>query len=256
MNRLARVILLLAINAVPVVGVGWAGWANATALVLYWCETVILVALVALRIDLHRRWTNKRGHYCEVLVTTTWNGVTKSETRIGQFGTNFVTVALAFLFVHTIFLGFILAKTGLLQTVNFMQLKQGLTATTTFLCLGLSLDLVRLRNLPFAWVQDLSNGVLRRVLLVQVVIIFGAVAIWWFKLPTAILLTFVILKIFTDVTSQIPQYNPVEAPKWMVRLLGKGFAEYWRAERRADEDRARAEEEIFTGKPMPPGKAQ
>ena len=85
---------------------------------------------------------------------------------------------------------------------------------------------------------------------------FGAFAVWWFKLPAALLITFVILKIFVDVTSQIPQYDPAEAPAWMVRLLGKGFAEYWRAAKHADEDRARAEEEIFTGKPMPPDKTR
>src|SRR5215470_7196700 len=82
MNWLARLSLLFGLNAVPVVGVARAGWTNATALVLYWCETVILVLLVALRIRLHRRWTNKRGHYCETLVKITQNGLSTTKRSI------------------------------------------------------------------------------------------------------------------------------------------------------------------------------
>ena len=84
MSWLARLSLLLGVNAVPVVGVAGAGWTNATALVLYWCETVILVLLVALRIRLHRRWTNKRGHYCEGLVKITRNGLSRTERSTGH----------------------------------------------------------------------------------------------------------------------------------------------------------------------------
>jgi hypothetical protein len=45
--------------------------AHGTALALYWCESVIIALLVALRIDLHRRATNKRGHYVRVRISNT-----------------------------------------------------------------------------------------------------------------------------------------------------------------------------------------
>jgi hypothetical protein len=251
MNWLARLSLLVGLNAVPVVGVAWAGWTNATALVLYWCETVILVLLVTVRIDLHRRWTKKRGHYCETLVKTTRNGLTNTERRIGHFSTSFIAVALMFAIVQGIFLSFILHKAQLLDKVSFTQLSQGLAATAVFLCLGLFIDLAGLRERPFAWIRDMSKAVLWRVFLVQIVIIVGVIGSSWLGLPRAVLITFVVLKLYTDATSQLGQYDPAEAPAWMVRLLGEGFGRYWRAVKHDDQVRAAAEEEIFEGRPMP-----
>jgi hypothetical protein len=179
-NWLARLSLLLGLNAVPVVGVAGAGWTNATALVLYWYETVILVVLVALRIHLHRRWTNKRGHYCEVLVKTTRGSSSKTQTTIGYFGTSFIIVAVMFAIIQAIFLSFILHKAQLLDKVSFAQLSKGLAATTVFLCLGFFIDLRGLRERPFAWIRDMSNAVLWRVFLVQIVIICGVIGSSWY----------------------------------------------------------------------------
>ena len=251
MNWLARLSLLFGLNAVPVVGVARAGWTNATALVLYWCETVILVLLVALRIHLHRRWTNKRGHYCEVIVKTTRSGSSKTQTRIGYFGTSFIIVALMFAIIQAVFLSTILYKAQLWDTITFAQLKQGIAATAVFLCLGFFMDLKGLRERPFAWIEGMSKAVLWRVFLVQIVIICGVVGSSWFGLPRATLITFVVLKLYTDATAQLPQYDPAEAPAWMVRLFGNSFAQYWRAEKHDKQAQAQAEEEIFDGKPMP-----
>jgi len=61
----------------------------------------------------------------------------------------------------------------------------------------------------------------------------------------------VALKLYTDVTSQLSQYDLAEALAWMVCLFGNGFARYWRTVKRSDQARAAAEEEIFDGRPMP-----
>ena len=103
--------------------------------------------------------------------------------------------------------------------------------------------------------EHMSNAVVWRVFLVQIVIICGVIGSSWLGLPRAILITFVILKLYTDATAQLPQYDPEQAPAWMVRLFGSGFAQYWRAEKQVDQARAAAEEEIFNGKPMPLQKA-
>lgn len=65
------------------------------------------------------------------------------------------------------------------------------------------------------------------------------------------LITFVVLKLYTDATSQLRQYDPAEAPAWMVRLFGDGFGRYWCAVKHDDQVRGAAEEEIFEGRPMP-----
>jgi hypothetical protein len=135
--------------------------------------------------------------------------------------------------------------------VSFMQLRQGLAATAVFLCLGFFIDLTGLRERPFAWIRDISNAMLWPVFLVQIVIIGGVIGSSWFGLPRTILIAFVILKLYTDATSQLGQYDPSEAPAWTVRLSGDSFARYWRAAKHEDQARAAAEEEMFEGKPMP-----
>ena len=96
MNRFLRLTQLVGVTSVPVLGVTWAGWTNATALVLYWWETLILVLLVAARIHIHRIATKKRGHYCEIRMNTTTNGATKTRTKIGYYGTSFLVFSIAF----------------------------------------------------------------------------------------------------------------------------------------------------------------
>jgi hypothetical protein len=160
-------------------------------------------------------------------------------------------VALMFGTAQAVFLSFILYKTHLADNVSFTQLTHGLAATTMFLCLGFLIDLKSLRQRPFAWIRNMSHAVLWRVFLVQIVIICGVVGFAWFGLPRITLITFVALKLYTDATSQLPQYDPADAPAWMVWLFGNGFAQYWRAAKRVDQARAAAEEEIFCGQPMP-----
>jgi hypothetical protein len=248
MNRFLRLSQILGVNAVPVLGVAAGGWQTATALVLYWCETILLVLLVALRIHLHRRATKKRGHYCEMLVRTTTNGSTRTKRSIGHFGTSFLALALLFSFGQAVFLAVVINRDDSLRDgVNVVQLRQGLAVTAVLLVVGLFIDLVGIRARPFAWIRDMSTAVLWRVFLVQIVVIAGVVGAAWLELPRITLLTFVALKVYTDLASQLPQYNPEEAPRWM----GSDFARYWRTERKRDEAREAAEEEVFDGRPMP-----
>jgi hypothetical protein len=247
MNRLVRLTQLVGVTSVPVLGVTWAGWNNATALVLYWCETLILVLLVAARIHIHRRATKKRGHYCEMLVKITTNGLTKTERKIGYFGTTFLVFGIAFWLASGVFLGVVLRD----ETIDVDALKGALPITALLLCVGLLIDMIGIRERPFAWISKMSNAILWRVFLVQIAIFAGFAAANWLDLPRGTLLAFVALKIYTDVASQLPDYDPERAPRWMVRMFGRDFAEYWRKTKREETSREAAEEEIFDGRPMP-----
>ncbi len=241
MKLLARLAQILGLNAVPVVGVLGSGWTNATALVLYWCETLMLTLLVALRIELHRRATNRRGHYTTADVTTTRNGKTTSGRRTVYYSLSFLLIAVAFSIGQAIFLAVMLKTNDLIESVRMDDLKLGLRATAVFVGIGFAIDLIGI----------ISDGVLQRVLMVQLAIIIGVVAVAWLDAPQALLVTFVVLKVWTDIASQLPPYNPREAPRWMVKLLGSGFADYYRKERQDEDARKAAEEEEFTGMPMP-----
>ncbi|HEY3055318.1 MAG TPA: DUF6498-containing protein [Thermoanaerobaculia bacterium] len=246
-----RVTQLVGVTSVPVVGVVWAGWTNATALVLYWYETLLLILLVAVRIHLHRTLTKKRGHYCEVLMRSTTNGRTTTRTKIGYFGTSFLIFALAFWLGSGIFLGFTL-RDDQLGAVDHDELRAGLAVTAILLSLGLFIDMVGLRERPFAWISMMSRGVLWRVFLVQIAIFAGFVGAGMLGLPRSALIAFVFLKLYTDITSQLPNYyDPQRAPRWTVKLFGRSFAEQWRRDKAAETALEKAEEEIFDGRPMP-----
>jgi uncharacterized protein DUF6498 len=247
MNRLARLTQLIGVTSVPVLGVTWAGWTNATALVLYWCETLIFVLLVAALIHIHRLATKKRGHYCEMLVRTTTNDLTTAKRKIGYFGTTFLIFGVAF-WLGT---GMLLALLVRDETVDVDQLKQALPITALFLFIGLVIDMIGIRERPFAWISKMSQWVLWRVFFVQISIFVGFALSELFGLPHGILIVFVVLKVYTDIATQLPTYDPKLAPRWMVKLFGRSFAEDWRKSKHTEDSREAMEEEIFDGRPMP-----
>ncbi|HSP15206.1 MAG TPA: DUF6498-containing protein [Thermoanaerobaculia bacterium] len=249
MNRLGRLTQLIGINSVPVAGVMFDGWSNATALALYWCETVLFVILVFVRIHLHRLATKKRGHYLEVKVKSVSNGRTRNDSKIGYFATTFLIFALIFSFAEVVFLKFALGDD--IETINKTNLLHGVIAAAIFLVIGFAMDMAGLRERPFSWIRNMSMGALWRVFLVQLAIIAGVVGTGFFGLPRVTLISFVFLKLWTDAASQLPVYDPEEAPQWMRGVMGKGFAEFWRADKAKEHEREAAEEEKFNGIPMP-----
>ena len=240
-NRLGRLTQLVGLNSIPVAGAIFDGWSNATALAIYWCETVIFVVLVFLRIHIHRMATKKRGHYVEIRGN--------SRKKMGLFGTSFLVFSLIFCVGQVVFLNYALGDD--LKSIRRDDVILGIKAVTVFLALGFAIDLIGIRERPFAWIRNMSMGALWRVFLVQVAIIAGVIGTGMFGLPRVTLIAFVILKLYTDAASQLPQYDPEEAPQWMQRLMGKEFAESWRADKRKQTDREAAEEQIFRGQPMP-----
>jgi hypothetical protein len=255
MRTLLHVAQLAGLNAVPVLGVLADGWSSATALVLYWCETVLLAALIAVRIEWHRHATRKRGHYLPMQVTTrSGHRVTRRE-QVVPYSVVFGLVSAVGCLAQGAFLFIVLQRAGLLQAVRLEDLRAGLRVTAVLVALGFAIDLFGLRQRPFAWIDAISLRVLRRMLVVQVVVIIGFAAVGWFDAPQAVLAGFALFKLLTDIGSQVPDYNPREAPAWMVRWLGPGFADHWRRERRQEDAQAAAQEEPYDGVPMPQGRA-
>src|SRR5688572_18853248 len=175
---------LLGLNAVPVVGVVAGGWSNASALVLYWCETVIVAALIAVRIELHRQATRKRGHYLPMQVSvSTYGGPMRRSQVVLPYSVFFLLAAGLCALVQGVFLLFMLRQGGLLESVQLDDLAIGLRATAVLAGVGLLLDLWGLRDRPFAWIDAISLRVARRMLVVQLVIIIGVVAVGWLGAP-------------------------------------------------------------------------
>lgn len=62
-TRMAHVLTLLGVIAVPVIGWFAADWSGATTLVVYWFETLAVCGFICARLALHRRWKPLRGHF-------------------------------------------------------------------------------------------------------------------------------------------------------------------------------------------------
>ena len=245
MNRLLRTTQLIGLNSVPVAGVLLGGWSNATALVLYLCENVIMALLMAVRIYAHRKATNKRGHYIEVEVTTYGVGDSSPKMKTGHFGSNFLLAALVFSIAQGCFLGLILDHAG---SVDPEGLETGLGASAALLLAGLALDMVGLRERSFAWIRQMANAALWRVFVVNIALIIGIIGAQFLGLPRTGLVAFAGLKLFSDIAYQLPQYDAADAPGWSARLFSRNYAEEFRAQRIEDLKRAAEDEETFAGK--------
>jgi hypothetical protein len=228
MYRLGRIAQLVGLNAIPVIGVAAGNWSNATALAVYWCETIILVFLVSVRIHIHRVTTRKRGHFVEKRVKT--GKFSSRAGGIGHFGTSFFAFALLMSLFNAIFLSWAIGNERL-GAINGTQLKQGVIADTILLVLGLAMDLAVIRKRPFAWIKEMSGAILRRVFLLYFIMIVGAVLAIALDLPRGVLLAFVLLKLWGDISAQIPALRPKPTEE--------------------QQKLAAAEEERFSGRPIP-----
>lgn len=250
MNRLAQVLSSAGLNGVLLSGVIWAGWSDGTAISLFWCENALMIPLISLRIILHRRATNKRGHYVSAKVRYN-NG--PWETRTITFNRNFLQIIGFLTFVLGVFVAaavFLVNK----GSVDIDALSQGVAAAAFFLVAGLGLDMIGLRKRPFAWLSGLQERALRRNVLLWLALLVGLPLTAWLEKPKIIFGIFGGLKLFFDVAGLFPQYDPPEAPSWMVRVFGRDFAEFWRRDSLQQRHKtaydAAACEEIYDGRPM------
>jgi hypothetical protein len=250
-RRLAPV---LGANAVPVAGVFAAGWTGATALTLYWCETLVASLLVLARLALHRRLTRKRGYTRLQLGMQTTSELTvagrtrhRREARParspgvrlpGSFVAEFAAAACAATLLHGAMLWFLLRSEG--ADVQRDALAQGLLGVAAFQALGFLLDLRGLRQRPFAWARQVAETTVHRVMLIHLALIAG----FWFAGAggKGFFGPFAVLKALADVGNALERLgfraDTEEAPAWLVAVVSRlrrdgDFAEHWRAERAA-----------------------
>lgn len=274
-RQLLRLLQLLGINGVPAFGLFGAGWSPATVLALYWWETLLTSLLLGLLIARHRRLTRKRGHYRQQIqasVTVQSGTGEKRPHKFGSFLSEFLTVSLFFTFVHGVFLAFIFLMVGTSENglgVDRGALETALPAIALLAALGLAIDLIRVGDRPFAWLRKRSEGVIGRVMLIQVTIIFGMLFMVTRDKPMAFFSVFLGLKLMADIGAYLPQWEPKEAPGCLTGVMnrigrgdggpkGEDFAAYWK---RTDSEKAAleaADEEVIDprslGTPEPRGK--
>lgn len=251
-----QVLWILGVNAIPAWGYFSGRWGAGTALVLYWCENVIGIVLVAFRIAIHRRLTHTAGH--EIGLPGSSVTVDGRPTH-GSLLTGFLVTALAFAAAHGIFLAALLAIVPEFRAtgVDLGRVREVLPPMAFFLFLGFLGDLVGIRRRPFAWIRGMTERVLQRTIVVHLTLLFGMFIAAFFHASRGFVALFVALKLLTDLSSVIPQWNPETPPAGLVRFLdqfrGAGqesFGDYWRQQRNREEKEERDEERV-----VPPGGA-
>jgi hypothetical protein len=250
MGRIARLLRFFAASLVPGGGYFLAGWSPSTTLALYWVETLVGALAMGLRIQLHRRWTGLGGHTrrrinAEVMST---RASQTQQHAFGSFLAEFLVISLVFTLAHGVFLAAILGF--VLERPNVDQARQGALGIVACHGLSLGLDTFRLETWPFARIREMSHKLLGRVVVVHLSIIGGMAFMAWRETPGAFFGVFVALKALTDFGSFLPQWNPREPPRWLVKVMqavpskkGETFEEYWRRTRAAEEAQAARDEQ-------------
>lgn len=228
---------------------GWfeGNWSVATVLVLYWLETCIGTIFVAVRIMLHRRIQPSKGH---------WNyqapeRPAPSRDTQATYLTAFLVPAIAFTFVHGIFLavlGAMMISKGLSSEVNVDRhnVLTGLVAILVFQLLEFVSDLTVLRSRPFAWIEKLGQVTFGRVIVIHLTIIGGMAAVMFTGANRHFFGVFVFLKAMFQCSLALPQYHPRTPPAWLSHVMDRigspahdhtNFAQFWK--QTDDEEAAR-----------------
>ena len=256
----SRLLQALGVNAVPAWGVLVGGWAPATGLFLFFADSVVNGALLAVRIALHRAWTGKRGHFRRHLGEAMKMSVAAGGKRkeIAPPGTLLAEVLAHLLLTCTAQGGMLLLLIGwaAVPASDRERLPLALATMGVLQVGGFLLDLPGLRARSFLSVKDQAERFTGRVAMLHLVILLG----FWFAAsrgnPQALFGIFAVLKALADLGALMPRWRPdAERPPGWLALSARAFGRRESLEAvwsRMAGDLAAAEErdeEIFPGHP-------
>jgi hypothetical protein len=103
--------------------------------------------------------------------------------------------------------------------VDVDSFRNGLLAVAGFTVLELLYDAMSLGQQPFSWLKARVQVALGRVVILHLVVIFGAFLMMRYETPMSFLGILVGLKALMDLgTSAGPVENPAKPPRWIVAL--------------------------------------
>ena len=259
--RAARLLQIVGINAIPIGGLLVGDWSAATALLIYWFETLLGAMFVVLRMVTHRRLTRKAGYWYAPLQDespaprATGKGKARRAPLIrNNYIAEFARTVGVFTVAHGLVLAFVTAV-ALKSSPDWTSLAIGMLGVLGFQGVSLAADLVHIGEQPFTWTQELARRYLGRVVIVQLAIIGGVWAAASFDRPTSFFAVFGVLKFVVDLAGWLPRKGtdyPETPPAWLLTLLQRSDPKtdplvQWRALREAALARRAAWDEPMSG---------
>jgi hypothetical protein len=224
--RVARAFPTLGLNAIPAFGFLADSWSSSLTLAFYWVETVLATISVAALIVVHRTRTRRAGHWMGIEL----GGGSSAATRVrhgnsGRSLTDFLSVMVPFTAAQGIFIAIltfsILPSLTGGDGATLADLLPGVAAAAAFTLLGFLLDVIGIGSQPFAWIEATARGVVGRMIITHLTIIFGMGAMAMTDAPRGLFGVFVGLKTAVDLARRIPAAAPSrgsELPWWIVWL--------------------------------------
>jgi hypothetical protein len=259
--RWRAILIVLLINAVPIVGVRYYGWSATNVLVLYWFENLMIAIATSIRIVAHRILTRKRGHWrCGTIGGIDVNGKPMKSTLLSEYA----LVAFVFTLAHGIFVG-VLAY--MLTTehpddpmwrFSWTQLQRGIAAIGIMMGIELVVDIATMRSRPFAWIREYAQRRMSRILVLHLAIIFGMLAMAMTDSPFGILYVLIGLKTLVDLGGVAGQGKAADPdappPAWALKFADKvgkdkggaaGLVEHWNEQTAREKRNAIDDEKVM-----------
>lgn len=228
-SRWRAILIVLLVNAVPIVGVLHYGWSATNVIVLYWFENLLVAVTTTLRIFAHRIITRKRGH---------WRIDEKAGIKVNDkpFKSTLLASYALIAFVFTLAHGVFVAAIAFMLTQNhpddptwqfsWPQLWRGVAVISAMLGVELVVDLATMRTKSFAWIKGYADRRTGRVFVLHLAIIFGMLAMAMTNSPFGILYVLIALKTLVDLGGAMgegvaPPDPEAPPPAWALKFADK-----------------------------------
>jgi Family of unknown function (DUF6498) len=256
--RWINLLFVLAINAVPLIGVKYYDWSALTVVALYWVENLLIAVFTCARIALHRTLTRKRGHWRTGQLGTKVNDKPSGQGLLGEYA----TMAFVFTLAHGVFVGAFILLAGQnhdgdpLWVISGEQLRRGALWMAAAMTLEFIIDAATMRSRSFAWIKSYVGQRMGRVIVMHLAIIFGMWGMMATQSPFAVLYVLIALKTLWDLAASTSGRQtsdlPAQPPAWTLKFankVGKGgaadFAAKWTRDREDTIRAAREDEEVM-----------
>lgn len=202
MTFLAALLYAVLMNGLPLAAVIYTGGSPGVLLLLYWFETVLMVATGAIRIVLHRRATAKAGHYVAASTSSnkdsTASSVRAALDKPNDFLAGYLGITVIFTIAHGVFVLLLVFLFKVGGEVTWEAARWALNYAIVVQGAFLLWDLPQIRGWTFSQLGERVGQVSIRVLVTQLGLVFGIMGAGITGSAWGLVGTFVVMRALCD----------------------------------------------------------